>query len=282
MEAWLGKSQRMESYTSIYKLAGRITDIERDILFLHIIYTYAKGGCFLLKKRIRLTLLIGVLLCLIFACHRAGDYLRQGIWAGREASGTVTREENLVVLDAGHGGKDPGKVAVNGAEEKDINLKIALFAKEYLEAEGVEVVMTRTEDERLADTQAGDLKKRVSLMNSENPVLAVSIHQNSYHEEEVRGAQVFYYTESKEGEAAAACLQKALAELDPDHTKQIKANNTYYLLKKTEVPVVIAECGFLSNPEDARKLVTEEYQRETAEAVAKGVLQYIRSGDTGV
>lgn len=235
-----------------------------------------------MKKKIRLTLLIGVLLCLVFACHRAGEYLRQGIWVGREASGTVEREENLVVLDAGHGGEDPGKVAINGAEEKDINLQIALFTKEYLEAEGVEVVMTRTEDERLADTQAGDLKKRVSLMNSENPVLAVSVHQNSYHEEEVRGAQVFYYTDSKEGEAAAACLQTALAELDPDNTKQIKANNTYYLLKKTEVPVVIAECGFLSNSEDAQKLVTEEYQRATAEAVARGVLQYIRSGDTGV
>src|SRR5699024_5545690 len=102
----------------------------------------------------------------------------------------------------GHGGKDPGKVAVNGVEEKDINLKIALFTKEYLEAEGVEVVMTRAEDERLADTQVGDLKQRVSLMNSQNPVLAVSIHQNSYHEESVRGAQVFYYADSEEGKAA--------------------------------------------------------------------------------
>lgn len=77
-------------------------------------------------------MLIGVLLCLIFVCQKAGEYLGQGIRAGREASGTVKREDNLVVLDPGHGGKDPGKVAVNGVEEKDINLKIALLQKSIL------------------------------------------------------------------------------------------------------------------------------------------------------
>ena len=141
--------------------------------------------------------------------------------------------------------------------------------------------MVREKDEELGKSKVEDLKYRVKIMNEVSPILAVSIHQNSYHEESVRGAQVFYYADSEEGKAAAECLQKALAELDSDNTKQIKANNTYYLLKKTEVPVVIAECGFLSNSEEARKLVTEEYQRATAGAVAEGVLQYIRSVGAG-
>ena len=231
---------------------------------------------FFLKKKIGMAAVICMLLCLILVCQKAGEYLRRGIHEGRETAGAVSRNEDLVVLDAGHGGEDPGKVGLNGAEEKDINLNIALLVKEYLEEAEVEVVMTRTEDERLADTQAGDLKERVSLMNGQNPILAVSIHQNSYHEQEVRGAQVFYYTDSAEGEEAAKCLRRALAELDPDNTKQIKANNTYYLLKKTEVPVVIAECGFLSNSEDAQKLVTEEYQQELARALTDGILEYIK------
>ena len=186
-----------------------------------------------MKKKIGMAAVICMLLCLILVCQKAGEYLRRGIHEGRETAGAVSRNEDLVVLDAGHGGEDPGKVGLNGAEEKDINLNIALLVKEYLEEAEVEVVMTRTEDERLADTQAGDLKERVSLMNGQNPILAVSIHQNSYHEQEVRGAQVFYYTDSAEGEEAAECLRRALAELDPDNTKQIKANNTYYLLKNT-------------------------------------------------
>lgn len=231
---------------------------------------------FFLKKKIGMAAVICMLLCLILVCQKAGEYLIRGIHEGRETAGAVSRNEDLVVLDAGHGGEDPGKVGLNGAEEKDINLNIALLVKEYLEEAEVEVVMTRTEDERLADTQAGDLKERVGLMNGQNPILAVSIHQNSYHEREVRGAQVFYYTDSAEGEEAAECLRRALAELDPDNTKQIKANNTYYLLKKTEVPVVIAECGFLSNSEDAQKLVAEEYQQELARALTDGILEYIK------
>ena len=138
--------------------------------------------------------------------------------------------------------------------------------------------MTRTEDERLAETQVEDLKARVSLMNEEKPALVVSIHQNSYHEESVHGAQVFYYADSTESERAAGIIQEALKEIDPDNTKAAKPNRTYYILKKTEVPVVIAECGFLSNYEEAEKLADEEYRQKLAEAVAKGILEYINAG----
>ncbi len=82
----------------------------------------------------------------------------------------------------------------------------------------------------------------------------MSIHQNSYQDPEVRGAQVFYYQHSNEGKEAAAILREALSAADPGNTRESKANGTYYLLRRTETPTVIVECGFLSNPEEAEKL----------------------------
>ena len=135
--------------------------------------------------------------------------------------------------------------------------------------------MTRTRDERLAENQVEDLKARVALMNEAEPALVVSVHQTSYHEEGFTGAQVCYYTDSAESERAAGVRQGALKEIDPENTKTAKGNRTYYILKKTDVPVVIAECGFLSNYEEAERLADEEYQQELAEAITKGILQYI-------
>lgn len=140
--------------------------------------------------------------------------------------------------------------------------------------------MTRTTDEGLHDSsdtnkKIADLKKRVALINDTNPPLVVSIHQNSYPQEGVKGAQVFYYSHSKEGETAAKVLQGALKTVDPDNTRQAKANDTYYLLKKTKPATVIVECGFLSDSGEARKLTTDEYQEKIADAVCSGIIQYL-------
>ena len=216
------------------------------------------------------------LIGLIFLCQAGGAILKKGFAEGKETSGRAAGKEGyLVIIDAGHGGLDAGKVGVNGEEEKEINLNIALKIKKLLKQQKIAVKMTRTEDERLAESQVEDLKARTDFMNKEKPDLVISIHQNSYHEESVSGAQVFYYTDSKQSERAAGFIQEALKEIDPQNTKKAKGNNTYYILKKTEVPVVIAECGFLSNYEEAEKLADEKYQQKLAEAVAKGVVQYL-------
>ena len=157
----------------------------------------------------------------------------------------------LIILDAGHGGLDSGKIGINDQEEKDINLKIALKIKKLLEEQGISVMMTRSADERLSETQTEDLKARTEIMNRSNAALAVSIHQNSFRDSSVSGAQVFYYPDSDEGRKAADAIQEELNDMQPDNRKEVKANDTYYILKKTEVPVVIAECGFLSNYSDA-------------------------------
>ena len=141
--------------------------------------------------------------------------------------------------------------------------------------------MTRDEDtglynQRDSNKKAADMKNRCNLINEANPALTVSIHQNSYHEEYVTGAQVFYYGTSQEGQRLAETLQKKLVSyVDPENHRQAKANESYYLLKKTEVPIVIVECGFLSNWEEAKKLQEDNYQNQIAWAVSMGILSYL-------
>ena len=180
------------------------------------------------------------------------------------------------MVDAGHGGTDPGKVGVDGSLEKDINLAVAERLKTYLEQDDVKVIMTRETDTGLySETDSrkkmADMNRRCQIINETSPALTVSIHQNSYHEEGIHGAQVFYYSHSSDGEKAAVIMQKALLAVDSDNTRQAKANDTYYMLKRTEFPTVIVECGFLSNNEEAEKLVTKEYQQQLAEAITQGI-----------
>jgi len=189
----------------------------------------------------------------------------------------------VVVFDAGHGGIDPGKVGINQALEKDINLVIARKVKRYLELSDVEVIMTREGEEgpyqpEDSNKKVQDMKNRVALIDSSGADLAVSIHQNSYSEEYVKGAQVFYYATSLQGKSMAEMMQKTMTEvLDKDNRREAKANDSYYLLKKTQTPIIIAECGFLSNSEEAGLLTKESYQDRVAWAIHLGVLRYAAS-----
>ena len=218
-------------------------------------------------------------ICLILV---SAAYVRQEtvfFTAGENVN--VEQKEKCVVIDAGHGGGDPGKVGINGVNEKEVNLQIAERVKKYLEAAGVKVVMTRETDEGLNDPGASnkkvqDMKRRIALIDKTDPVVTVSIHQNSYPEEYVHGAQVFYYNTSVQGKRLAQLIQDQLVKkADPENTRQVKANDSYYLLKKTEIPIVIVECGFLSNSAEAEKLCTPEYQDRVAWAIHMGILQYL-------
>lgn len=201
-------------------------------------------------------------------------------------SGDVTeRKKPCVVIDAGHGGADPGKVGASGVLEKDINLQIAKKLQQFLEQEDVEVVLTRDSDAGLYDENASnkkvqDMKRRVELIEKSQPVVTVSIHQNSYHEEYVHGAQTFYYTGSEQSKRLAEKIQQMLLnKVDKDNTREAKANDSYYLLKKTSSPIVIVECGFLSNRNEAQKLESDYYQEKIAWAIHMGILQYLNEID---
>ena len=186
-----------------------------------------------------------------------------------------------VVVDAGHGGNDPGKVGVNGTLEKDINLAIAKRLAVLLEQADVKAVLTRTQDSGLYDADADrkkvqDMKRRIALMEKTEPDIVVSIHQNSYDGASVSGAQVFYYTGSEEGKKLADILQAQLISgLDPDNRREAKANDSYYLLRKTGRTIVIAECGFLSNPREEELLCDPSYQEKVAWQLHLGILRYL-------
>ncbi len=198
-----------------------------------------------------------------------------------DTAGAAVSKKACVVIDAGHGGDDPGKVGVNEALEKDINLQIAYMLRKLLEANDIEVILTRETDAGLYDADASqkkvqDMQRRVAKIEEANPDLVVSIHQNSYSQESISGAQVFYYEGSLEGMQLAGLIQESMRlRLDPSNGRQVKSNDSYYLLKNTSKPIVIVECGFLSNSKEAQLLVKESYQERVAWAIHMGILQFI-------
>lgn len=200
-------------------------------------------------------------------------------------SRTLAGSKAVVVLDAGHGGFDPGKIGCAGTKEKDINLAIAIKVKKILEKAGYTVVMTREEDKALGDDSGShkkmsDLKERVAIIEKSGCAVAVSIHQNSYSAE-TKGAQVFYHaaSESEKGSEAArfaGIMQETIRDYIGDGNKRVeKGNNSYYMLKNVNCPFLIVECGFLSNPQEEALLVKDEYQGKMAEAIARGIETYL-------
>lgn len=234
------------------------------------------GGTFpaFLKKYRHILLLVVFCLMFTLAKSKAGERLAM-VFSDKENG-----EETVVVIDAGHGGVDPGKVGGSGTLEKDINLSIARKLCSRLEQNGFRVVMTRETDEGLHSENARnkkreDMEARVRIISEADPVFVVSVHQNSYPDASCRGAQLFYYTGSEESKKLAEVLQGKFSEVLQDgNTRQAKANSDYYLLRKTACPVVIAECGFLSNAAEETLLASDAYQEKVAEALYLGIVQY--------
>ena len=231
-----------------------------------------------LERKSRLIGIGMAVLVLAAACY----FARGSFWemtSGKSEKST----SRLVIIDAGHGGNDPGKIGVDGTQEKELNLIIAKKLKVLLEQQDLEVIMTRENDKGLYDATASnkkvqDMKRRCEMINEEQPACVISIHQNSYHEEAIHGAQVFYYGTSADSKTLAEKIQEELVSfVEPENHRKAKANDTYYLLKKTQVPVVIVECGFLSNWEESEKLKNEQYQDKLAWAIHLGVLKFMNT-----
>ena len=223
-----------------------------------------------------------VLLCTVtFLSWQAGSLAAAGVQFIHAENVSGEKKKYIVCVDPGHGGTDPGKVGINGQLEKDINLAIAKKLKTYLEASDVTVVLTRDKDMGLyssgdAHKKMADMRKRCQLIEEVKPDLVISIHQNSYHEEAIRGGQVFYYKTSVRGKKLAQILQERFDYVLGDANKrQAKANDNYYLLLHVKEPIVIAECGFLSNREEAEKLETKEYQDRLAWTLHMGIMEYL-------
>lgn len=197
------------------------------------------------------------------------------------AADSKEEKQRTVVIDPGHGGIDGGAISVLGDEEQEINLNISLKLRDKLKSKGIGVVMTRETDTGLygendRNKKVADMKARCSLINEVNPDIMVSVHQNNYSSEGVKGAQVFFYSHSPEGEKAAVILQKYLREgLDKNNERKAKKNDNYYILINVKCPAVIAECGFLSNYSEAELLKSDEYQEKVAQALCDGICEYL-------
>lgn len=205
--------------------------------------------------------------------------------AEKESENATEKKSNgkVVVIDAGHGGTDPGKVGVNGAKEKDINLAIAKALQVVLENDGFQVVMTRTTDRFLNEgekfSKVGDLNARCQIINNtyatNKDCVMISIHQNSFTSESVHGAQCFYYQRSEPSKQLAEIVQNKLNEnINIEKAKKAKPNDSYYMLINSKCPGVIIECGFLSNNAETEKLVTAEYQSKLAEIIKECLKEY--------
>ena len=225
------------------------------------------------KYRIELTMACLLLVCFYLLSRQAAV-----ISVNQTERGTQKAASPLILVDAGHGGSDPGMIGVGGLEEKGINLSISLLLRDTLEKSGYSVIMTREEDSSAANKKAQDMQRRIAMIREHMPVLSVSIHQNSYHDAGVHGPQVFYYESSVEGKKLAEAVQSSLNDLlEVDRPREVKGNTSYYLLKRSSGILVIVECGFLTNPEEAQKLQTKEYQEKVAAAVSEGIRTYLNA-----
>ena len=230
------------------------------------------------KYRIELTMACLLLVCFYLLSRQAAV-----ISVNQTERGTQKAASPLILVDAGHGGSDPGMIGVGGLEEKGINLSISLLLRDTLEKSGYSVIMTREEDKGQYDSSAAnkkaqDMQRRIAMIREHMPVLSVSIHQNSYHDAGVHGPQVFYYESSVEGKKLAEAVQSSLNDLlEVDRPRKVKGNTSYYLLKRSSGTLVIVECGFLTNPEEAQKLQTKEYQEKVAAAVSEGIRTYLNA-----
>lgn len=197
----------------------------------------------------------------------------------------TVKNQNIIYIDPGHGGSDPGKVGSGNVLEKDINLSLSLKLKKILEKKKFKVYLTRDGDYNLATSTSNqkisDLKNRKQQIFDKEPAAVISIHQNSYPSGEVHGAQVFYYQGSQKGKLLADSIQSALIKgLDPENHRQSKSNADYYLLRDNPYPTVIVECGFLSNPQELEALQKDSYQQRAANCIYEGLRNYLSSKDS--
>lgn len=183
----------------------------------------------------------------------------------------------IIYLDPGHGGADPGAI-YNNLYESNLNLKIAFKIQEVLQKEGATVFITRYDDYDLSvkyaiNRKRSDLSRRANLINKSNADLYISIHLNSDISSTWSGAQVFYIDANENNAIFAKILQQQLAK-DLKTKRQYKKIYDQYMYKRINVPGVLLEAGFISNPNDRYKLQKEDYQIKLSNSVKQAIITY--------
>ena len=223
----------------------------------------------IIKKR---WLLVAVAIALIFP-------LVAGLFVVKKAS--APKPEYTIVIDAGHGGRDGGAVGKStGVYESDLNLDYALELKSLCEEFGIGVILTRKDanglyDESATNKKRSEMEKRRSIINSSGADLMVSIHMNSFALSSSEGAYVFYGKGKECGFELAKSLQTSLCSVF-DNARGYVSVGDYFVLNYSNIPSALVECGFLSNPEEEKKLISQEYRKEFCYSLLVGILSYFK------
>jgi N-acetylmuramoyl-L-alanine amidase len=188
----------------------------------------------------------------------------------------------VIVVDAGHGGVDGGTSGRSGVLESHINLEIALRLRKLLEQSGAMVILTRDTDMglysdtgRIRDKKNEDLRNRKKIMNESDADIFVSIHLNAFPQSQYYGAQTFYPKDSEESKMLASIIQEELIRiLNNGNRRETKLKSDVYLMQDSRIPMVLVECGFLSNPMEEILLQESKYQEKVAWSIYIGILRY--------
>lgn len=186
----------------------------------------------------------------------------------------------VIVIDAGHGGVDGGvKGTISGVKESDLNLAVSKKIKLLLEEKAVKVVMTRENENGLYSNNATnrkneDFRKRKEIIKKANADLVISIHMNKFFEKKQRGAQVFYSKKSEKGKKFAFFVQTILKE-NIEFCNRVILPGDYYIINCSNTPSILIECGFLSNNEEEKLLITDIYQEKLAKMITQATLLYL-------
>lgn len=201
----------------------------------------------------------------------------------KQTNSDVTPSRNYtIVIDPGHGGTDPGSIGYKTkVHEDELNLAMSKKLEKKLEQAGFNVVMTRKDNNALIEGKGKKWKReemeaRRDLIEKTRPNMIISLHQNSYTNHSLRGAQVFYDKKSEISKEIATSIQEQF-KLNLDKSIKAPSPGDYFMLKCSSAPSVIVECGFLSHPEEEKLLQTDEYQDKIISSIYLGIVNFFQN-----
>lgn len=202
--------------------------------------------------------------------------LISGMFINKEVQALLPLSGKIIIVDPGHGGKDPGTTS-NNIDESKINLEISKYLEIELTKLGASVILTREGDYDLSSPNAkwrkkSDFDNRINLINNSNANLYLSIHLNYLNDTSYSGPQVFYNNDKNK--EIAKYIQEGLNE-ETKHNREIKKiPSKTYMYSKLSISGVLIECGFLSNYNERELLNNEKYQKKLANIIAKSLINY--------
>lgn len=235
-----------------------------------------------MKKWLGIAILIIVISITAFVMQsRFSTNDSAGIWS-------LPLSGKVIILDPGHGGVDGGASSKGGFLEKEAALEVSFMLRDYLQEAGALVFMTREGDYDLSGDdvkgysrrKTADLHKRSEIINESGGDMFISLHLNAITSERWSGAQTFYDSRVPANETAAKLIQEELVDNLENTTRKAKPIEDVFILEQADIPGVLVEIGFLSNPQEARALQTEEYQNKIAHSIYRGFLRYFGGEDT--